>query len=389
MLDTEPTGFYSINLPHDWSIYQDFVNSSSYSRPAQGALAGGTAWYRKTITLDSSYADKNVVIQFDSVRMLSQIYINGTLLGIQHKGDLTFEYDITPYLRAAGQENLIALKVMSGYNSARWYAGAGIHGNVSLIVTDKVHIPVNGVHVQAVVNEKGNGYVIPDFNNPLYHDADFMNALKAQSTVQIRTEVANKTATATTVSVKSTVYDKSGDVVSGQSSAVGVAAGESVKIDQLLQISNPKLWSLDSPNLYWVRSEIIRDGTVIDTIEGTRFGIRYLYLKPGSRTGTADQQLGGFFINGDYVRLNGMCEHRDLGSLGMEMYQAACDRKILKLKAMGVNIFRTAHNPMSAELLDACDRLGMLVCEEFTDVWTRSKNSQDYSVWFRYAGDAT
>ncbi|MCL2151926.1 MAG: NPCBM/NEW2 domain-containing protein [Oscillospiraceae bacterium] len=388
MQDAEPSGTWTtINLPHDWSIYQNFGTGGS--RVAQGYLPGGTAWYRRTFTLTSDYNNKNVVLQFDTVRMVSQIYINGTHLGNQHQGNVTFEYDITPYLRPAGQENVIALKVLSGNNSARWYAGAGIPGGAYLIVTDKVYIPVNGVHVQAVVDEKGNGYVIPDFNNPRYRDAAVIAGLKQQSSVNVRTEVANKTTAAATVSVKSTIYGLSGDVAIDQSSAVSVAAGGSVKIDQLIQITNPKLWSVDEPNLYWVKSEIIQNGEVIDTIERTQFGIRYLYLKPGSRTGTADQQLGGFFINGEYVRINGMCEHRDLGGLGMETYQAACDRRIRALKAMGVNCFRTAHNPMSAELLDACERIGMLVCEEATDMWTAQKNGEDYSRWFVRASDAS
>ena len=386
--DTEPSGaWYSVNLPHDWSIHQNFGTGSA--RDAQGALPGGTAWYRKTFTTPGDFTDKNVVIQFDSVRMVSQIYVNGTLVGIQHKGDLTFEYDITQYLRPAGSENVIALKVMSGNSSARWYAGAGIHGNVSLFVTNKVHIPVNGVFVHPVVNEKGAGYVIPDFNNPRYRDAAVMAGLKQQSTVNVRSEVTNKTASEAIVSVKSTIFDKTRDVVTDQSSAVAVAAGATVTIDQLIHINNPKLWSVDEPNLYWVKSEVIQNGEVVDTIEATRFGIRYLYLKPGSRTGTADQQLGGFYINGEYIRFNGQCEHRDLGALGMEMYQHASDRRIRKLKDMGVNVFRTAHNPMSEELLEACDRLGMLVCEEITDMWTLQKNGDDYSRWFIRADDAT
>ena len=143
-----------------------------------------------------------------------------------------------------------------------------------------------------------------------------------------------------------------------------------------MDVANPKLWSVDSPNLYWVRTEIIQNGKVVDRTD-SRFGIRYIATNPNS----------GFYLNGVHTKLNGVCEHSDLGSLGMETYQAAVDRRIRTLKKYGVNAIRTSHNPVSPEFIEACDRLGMLVFEEAFDQWLYSKNSDDYHNYFNKAAD--
>ncbi|MCI8634116.1 MAG: DNRLRE domain-containing protein [Eubacterium sp.] len=380
---TESGTWDTVQLPHDWSIYQQF--SDSDARPAQGSLAGGTGWYRKAFTLSDDMKGKNVVLQFDAVQMVSQVWINGHDLGKQFLGYVTFEYDITDYLRYDGQENVIAVKAYSSKNSARWYAGAGIYGSVYLIATEKVHIPVNGVHVATVVEEDGK-YIQPDF-----HTEPDMDALKEKSTVNVRTSIENKTGSASSVSVNSVIYSKENpEVAKAQKDNISVPAGETVKVDQLIDIVKPALWSVDEPNLYWVKTEIIQDGRVVDTLD-TRFGIRYLYLKPGTfdEPYSENNTLGGLFINGEYTRVNGVCEHRDLGALGMETYQTAVDRRIRKLKSMGVNVVRCAHDPVSPEYIEAADRLGMLIFEEGFDQWIKAKNSDDYHNYFNKAEDGT
>ena len=380
---TESGEWNTVQLPHDWSIYQSF--SDSEARPAQGSLAGGTGWYRKSFTLSDDMKDKNVVLQFDAVQKVSQVWINGHDLGKQFLGYVTFEYDITPYLNFDGKENVIAVKAYCSPNSERWYAGAGIYGSVYLIATEKVHIPVNGVHVATVVEEDGK-WIQPDF-----HTEPDMDALKEKSHINVGTSVENKTGEASTVSVKSVVYSKENPhVAEARQDNVAVGAGETVKVDQLMEIANPALWSVDDPNLYWVKTEIIEDGKVIDTLD-TRFGIRYLYLQPGffKESYSEENTLGGLFINGKYTRINGMCEHRDLGALGMETYQAAIDRRVRKLKDMGVNVVRCAHDPVSPEYIEAADRLGMLIFEEGFDQWIKAKNSDDYHNYFNKAEDGT
>ncbi|NBH15707.1 DUF4982 domain-containing protein, partial [Lachnospiraceae bacterium] len=373
----------TVQLPHDWSIYQEF--SDSDARAAQGSLAGGTGWYRKSFTLTEDMMKKNIVLQFDAVQMVSQVWINGHDLGKQFLGYVTFEYDITDYLNPAGQENVIAVKAYSSKNSARWYSGAGIYGNVYLIATDKVHVPVNGVHVATVVKE-GDKYMQPDF-----HTEPDMEALKKKSTVNVRTSVENKTNADSVVSVKSVIYSKDNPAVAeGTEENITVKKGDTAKVNQIIEINNPALWSVNDPNLYWVKTEIIQNGKVIDTLD-TRFGIRYIYLKPGSYDEPYSEAntIGGLYINGEYTRVNGMCEHRDLGALGMETYQAAIDRRIRKLKDMGVNVVRCAHNPVSPEYIEAADRLGMLIFEEGFDQWLKAKNDDDYHNYFNKAADGT
>jgi len=376
----------TVQLPHDWPMYRAFEDGGTNSvRAAQGSLAGGTGWYRKSFTLSNDFRDKNIVIQFDAVQKESYIWINGTLLGRQFIGYNTFEYDITQHLRFDGQENVIAVKAYSGNNSQRWYTGAGIQGSVYLIVTDKVHIPVNGIYVTPVVEVDGK-YVQHDF-----HTKPDMDALRAKSTVNVRAKVENKTAAAAQVSVNALIYSKDNpNVASKQSEAVTVPAGQTVKIDQLIDIANPKLWSVDEPNLYWVKTEVIQDGRIVDSLD-TRFGIRYIQLAPGAYTAPSSpaNTLGGMYINGKYTRIYGVCEHRDIGALGLETYQAAIDRRIRKLKDMGVNVVRTAHNVVAPEFIEAADRLGMLIFEEAFDTWENSKNSQGYHQFFNRAADGT
>lgn len=378
---TEKGEWNTVTLPHDWSIYQGFTDSDA--RAAQGSLPGGTGWYRKSFTLSDDMKGKNVVLQFDAVQMVSEVWINGENLGKQYLGYVTFEYDITDYLRFDGQENVIAVKAYSSRDSARWYPGAGIYGSVYLIATDKVHIPVNGVHVATVVEEDGE-YIQPDF-----HTEPDMEALKKKSTVNVRTSIENSSENSTEVSVHSVIYSKTNpEVAKASDENIQIPAGETKKIDQLIDIQNPDLWNVDDPNLYWVKTEIVQNGEVVDTLD-TRFGIRYLYLNPGSFEApySENNTQGGLFINGKYTKINGVCEHRDLGALGMETYQAAIDRRIRKLKDMGVNVVRCSHNPVSAEYIEAADRLGMLIFEEGFDQWLLAKNSDDYHNYFNKAAD--
>ena len=366
-VDYDDSSWDNVDLPHDWAIYGTYENSNGV-RAAQGSLAGGVGWYRKSFTLSDDFKDKTVSIEFDGVQMISQVWVNGHTEDNwkQYLGYNTFTYDISKYLKYDGSENVIAVKVQSSNSSARWYAGAGIYRNVYLISTEKLNVPVNGVQITTPFEKleaEGGKY------------EEIKNATKAG--VDIKTDVTNDSDTeATGVSVKSTVYNKEGDVVSTQTDDITVAAGKTETISQSVDVANPKLWSVDSPNLYWVRTEIIQNGKVVDRTD-SRFGIRYIATNPNS----------GFYLNGVHTKLNGVCEHSDLGSLGMETYQAAVDRRIRTLKKYGVNAIRTSHNPVSPEFIEACDRLGMLVFEEAFDQWLYSKNSDDYHNYFNKAAD--
>lgn len=362
----------TVTLPHDWAIYNDFENGNGV-RAAQGALAGGVGWYRKSFTLPEDMKDKDITIQFDGVQMISQVWVNGHTEDNwkQYLGYNTFQYDITKYLKFNGEENVIAVKVQSANNSARWYAGAGIYRNVYLITTEKIHVPVNGVFVKTPLEklyrqDGTNGYEkLEKIENP------------SKAGVDIETELANGGTEPAEVTLRTMIYNKAGNVASKEDT-VSVAAGTTQKAAQSFEVPQPQLWSTDSPNLYWAKTEVISGGKVVDTTE-TRFGIRYMAFDSNS----------GFYLSGVRTQLNGTCEHSDLGALGMEVYQAAIDRRIRKLKSMGVNAVRTAHNPVSPEYIEACDRLGMLVFEEAFDQWLRQKNGGDYSHYFNKAADGT
>ena len=354
-VEYDDSSWDTVDLPHDWAIYGTYENSNGV-RAAQGSLAGGVGWYRKSFTLSDDFKDKTVSIEFDGVQMISQVWVNGHTEDNwkQYLGYNTFTYDISKYLKYDGSENVIAVKVQSSNSSARWYAGAGIYRNVYLISTEKLNVPVNGVQITTPFEKleaDGGKY------------EEIKNATKAG--IDIKTDVTNDSDTEATG-------------VSTQTDDITVAAGKTETISQSVDVPDPKLWSVDDPNLYWVKTEIIQNGNVVDSTD-SRFGIRYIATDPNS----------GFYLNGVHTKLNGVCEHSDLGSLGMETYQAAIDRRIRTLKKFGINAIRTSHNPVSPEFIEACDRLGMLVFEEAFDQWLYKKNDDDYHNYFNKAADGT
>jgi beta-galactosidase len=362
-LGYDDSAWQDVDLPHDWSIYQAYENTNGI-RANQGALPAGTGWYRKSFTLPDELKGKAVTIRFDGVMQVSEVFVNGvqnTSEWKQYLGYVTFAYDITDYLKFDGQTNTIAVKCQSSNNGSRWYQGAGIYRNVWLTATDPVRVPENGVFVTTP-----KAGLAPEY--ALYTKIADPTSARAV----IRTDVANGSAAGRTVSVRSTVYNREdGDVAAVTTENVEVPANGTGQIVQSVDVPHPALWSVDAPNLYWVKTEILSGAAVLDRTD-TRFGIRYIDIDPDS----------GLYLNGVQTPLNGVCEHSDLGPLGMETYAAAVDRRIRKLKSMGVNAIRTAHNPVSPEYIEACDRLGMLVMEEAFDMWLMSKSGQDYTPYF-------
>ena len=368
--DYDDSGWEYVEVPHDWSIYEEFENTNGV-RPNQGSLPGGVGWYRKSFTLSDEFKDKTISIQFDGVQMVSQVWVNGKTFDDwkQYLGYVTFSYDITDYLNFDGEENVIAVKVQTSNSSSRWYTGAGIYRNVWLVATDQVHVAENGVYVTTPLEKTQNAE-----GQPYGKYEEMVDPVKAG--VDIQTEISNDTKETSTVTLKSTIYDKEADVVSVEAKDVEIGAEQTKTVEQSVDVDHPKLWSTEDPNLYWVRTEVISGGEVIDQTD-TRFGIRYVALDSDT----------GFYLNGVNMKLNGVCEHSDLGALGMEVYQAAIDRRIRTLKSFGCNAIRTSHNPVSPEYIEACDRLGILVFEEAFDQWLYSKNSDDYHKYFNKASD--
>lgn len=328
----------TIQLPHDFSIYQNFTTSGEAE---SGFLPGGTGWYRKKITIPASNNGKRFELNFDGAYMHTYVYVNGSYVGENHYGYNSFAFDITDKLTCDGvTENVIAVKVVHNTPSSRWYSGSGIYRDVTLITTDPVHIAHNGLTITTPNISSGNG------------------------TVNAVANVKNDSASNASVSVKASIFEKGGSTAVATATSTGtVNAGNSSKITITPVVSSPKLWSLDNPNLYIAKIEVSVGGNVVDTYED-QFGFRYF---DWSRT-------NGFSLNGTRVQLNGVCMHHDQGALGSAAYYDAMYRQMQNMKNMGVNAIRATHNPYDKDFYKICDELGLLVIEELFDGWAWAKN---------------
>ena len=332
----DDSGWKSVTLPHDFSISQSYTTSGEAE---SGFLPGGTGWYRKTFTLPESSAGKTLLLNFDGVYSDAYVYVNGTLVGEHHYGYTSFAFDISNYVTCDGvTENVVAVKAVNTVPSSRWYSGSGIYRDVTLITADPVHVDLNGTYVTTPNISSGNG------------------------TVNVAVDVVNDGDSSASVTVTNTVV-KTGD---SASTTVTVAAGETVTATASPVVSSPELWSPDSPTLYTVRTELSVEGQVVDTYD-TAFGFRYFSF-----------DSTGFHLNGQNVKLNGVCLHHDQGALGSAAYYDAMYRQLSIMKDMGVNAVRTSHNPADEEFIDICNELGLLVVEEAFDGWSVAKNGNSY-----------
>lgn len=337
----------SVTLPHDYSISQNFTTSGEAE---SGFLPGGTGWYRKTFTMPEADSGKTIVLNFDGVYSDAYVYVNGTQVGEHHYGYTSFAMDITKYLTCDGKtENVVAVKTVNNIPSSRWYSGSGIYRDVTLEVTDPVHIAHDGMTITT-----------PDIQN-------------GKGTVSVKAAVQNDSSNQTNVTVTSAVYDSEGNQVSDEvQSNVSLQANSSSTASMSATVANPALWSADSPNLYTVKTEVKQNDSVIDS-EETTFGFRYYSF-----------DSTGFHLNGKNVKLNGVCLHHDQGALGSAAYTDAMYRQLKSMKEMGVNAIRTSHNPADKDFIRICDELGLMVIEEAFDGWTDAKNgnSNDFSKYF-------
>ena len=351
-------GWRLLNLPHDWSI-EDLPNQkegevqgpftkTSVGKAATGFTEGGIGWYRKSFLLDRTYQSKNTYIIFDAVYMDADVWINGHHLGNHPYGYTSFSFDLTKYLKPVGKRNLIAVRAKNLGKNSRWYSGSGIYRHVWLL-------PVNPVHTKLW----GNYITIPE-------------ASKDKATIDIQTSVENNSSKVKSIGVKVELMNPMGQVVASKNEALSIPADSSADITQKLPVTNPRLWDLDHPILYRARVTLTADNKTIDQII-TPFGIRNLQF---------DGQKG-LLLNGVAIKLKGGCIHHDLGPLGAASFDRAEERKIELIKNAGYNSIRLSHNPGSPALLNACDRLGILVLDEAFDMWELPKNPQDYHLYFK------
>lgn len=335
-----------LDLPHDWSIEADF-SLENPATPGGGALPGGIGWYRKDFVVDKSDKGKNVYIDFDGIYWNSKVWINGHLLGERPNGYISFRYDLTPYIKV-GEKNVIAVRVdNSKQPNSRWYSGSGIYRNVWLVTTNALHVDHWGTYVTTPTVTRDN------------------------AEIKIQTNIKNSSDLSQAFELYSILIDKDGKEIAGINNSKSVGAGENVSMGQSLKVSNPILWSIDNPYLYKIVTRIEQNGKVVDEYE-TPLGIRYFSFDPNK----------GFFLNGESVKIKGVCNHHDLGFLGAAVNTRAIERQLEILKEMGCNGIRTSHNPPAPELLDLCDKMGFIVMDEVFDMWRKKKSPYDYSQYF-------
>ena len=331
----------TLDLPHDWSIEGPYDKSAPSGAPC-GYLPCGIGWYRKTFRAGPECQGKKVFIQFDGIYMNSDVWINGHHLGKRPYGYIGFQYDLTPYLNT-DQNNVLAVRADNSLQpSSRWYTGSGIYRHVWLTVTTPVHVGYQGTYVHT-----------PEISTD-------------RAGVIVETHVQNDNDAPVTVTLASTIVDSHGKRVASKATEFDMAGAASFDCRQSLEISRPQLWSTKRPTLYTLRTEVRTGDETVDTYD-TPFGVRQIHFD-------ADK---GFSLNGQAVILKGMCNHHDLGPLGAALWDQALERRLRQLKAMGCNSIRVAHNPSSPELLDMCDRLGLLVVNETFDEWREGWKFED------------
>ncbi|MFI3332603.1 MAG: glycoside hydrolase family 2 TIM barrel-domain containing protein [Rikenellaceae bacterium] len=342
----EPTNWREVDLPHDWSIEHPF---SADLEGCTGFAVGGIGWYTKIFDTPIS-EDQKFYIIFDGVYNNAEFWINGMKIGDHPFGYAPIHYDLTSLLAPEGQSNRLSVRVdHSRYADSRWYTGSGIYRNVSIAIVDKLHIPIWGTFVTT-----------PQVS-------------KESATIEIKVDVKNDYNTQKGGKVISEIFDNNGVKVASISSEINVGAGEIVTTNQNIEISNPKLWSVDSPNLYSIKSQIIAEGEQKE-VRNTTIGIRSIHFDKDS----------GFYLNGENMKIKGVCLHHDAGLVGAAVPKDVWRRRLVALKEMGCNAIRTSHNPPSDEFLDLCDQLGFLVQNEFYDEWDLPKdkryNMQDKEI---------
>jgi beta-galactosidase len=339
-----------LNLPHDWGVEGPF--QQAYPGETGKLPWWGVAWYRKHLDVSAADAGRKIFLEVDGAMSYASVWVNGQCAGGWPYGYASWQVELTPFLKF-GVDNVIAIRLDNPQQSSRWYPGGGIYRNVWLVKTSPVRVAHWGTAVTTPeVSEKS-------------------------ATVKIKVAVDNSSATAATVTLKNEIFELAADGQRGKSIAaisvdgLKIAANQSESSESQIVFASPKLWSLAKPQRYVVVTTLEQNGKPVDVYE-TPFGIRTAEF-------TVDK---GFFLNGQHVKLNGVCDHHDLGALGAAINVRALERQLEILREFGVNAIRTSHNPPAPELLDLCDRMGFVVMDEAFDCWATGKNKNDYQVLY-------
>jgi beta-galactosidase len=323
----DDSGWRLLNLPHDWAVEGPFDKEANLS---QGYRPRGIGWYRRTFKLPESDRGRHLEIQIDGIATNSTVWLNGTVVHRNWCGYTSFYIDITPFARYGDDLNTIVVRVDADAQEGWWYEGAGMYRHTWLVKRPPVHIVTDGVFAQPVREEDKVTWKIP-----------------------VEVTLYNSGEKSAPVEVVSTLLDSAGKPLEEVRTKADPGALDQKVVNMEMTVKNPKLWSPDEPNMYSVRTVVLRDGKEIDSVT-TPAGFRTLKF-------TAKE---GFFLNDKPLELLGVCNHQDHAGVGVAVPASIWDFRIRRLKEMGVNAYRSAHNPPAAEFLEACDRLGMLVMNE-------------------------
>lgn len=326
-LEWNDNGWDTVQLPHDWSFQLPFDKENGV--PDFGYKNRGIGWYRKKFFLDEEDKNKQIRIYFDGIATHATIYFNGNVIHRSFSGYTSFSFDITDRAFFGDRPNVLAVKVDAAQSEGWWYEGAGIYRNSWLTKTDKLHIADRGIWV-----------------NPQIQQDDNWNT-------NIETTVHNEWDHSAQFSVESTIIDPSGAVIASQIDTASIEPMTQLKLDQIISIHEPMRWDIDHPHLYTLKSTIQLDGQILDEVH-TNYGYRTIRICPDT----------GFHLNERPIKLKGTCNHQDHAGVGVALPDELHTYRIQRLKDMGSNAYRAAHHNPAPELLDACDRLGMLVMDE-------------------------
>ena len=352
-----------VDLPHDWAIELPFqndptLNSKGYYPLGRDYPETSVGWYRRVFELAPEDANRRITLEFDGAYRGTMVALNGFYVGQHNGGYDPFSFDVTDFANPGGT-NILLVRVDATLSDGWFYEGAGIYRHVWLVKTNPIHVKKWGTFVASDVRSGG-------------------------ATLSVRTEVNNDGREAADARVVSTILDPAGKPVAKNATApASVASQGEQRYEQKITVSNPQLWSLEERNLYTLVTEIRSGGKIVDRYE-TPFGIRTIKIDPAQ----------GLFLNEKHVKVQGTCNHQDHAGLGAALPDAVQYYRIRKLKEMGCNSIRTSHNPPTPELLDACDKLGILVFDEtrmmssnpeglsqFRDLVRRDRNRPSVFMW--------
>lgn len=329
--DFDDHDWRTLDLPHDWSIEAQLSPTLS---SCTGYLPGGIGWYRKTLDLSGLAENDKAYLYFEGVYNRSEVYVNGELVGRRPNGYISFLYDITPFIHRS-ERNVVAVKVdHSRQVDSRWYTGSGIYRDVYLITSGQVHFQQWGVrYTTSEVSSK-------------------------KALVRVQMEVKNESSATQQLSLLNVLFDAGGNEVSRSEETVELQSNSVVEKSTTLKVKNPKLWNLDHPNLYRLETCIQKNGETLDRSE-TKVGIRSFHFDANT----------GFSLNGENMKIKGVCIHHDAGVLGSAVPREVWKRRFIQLKELGCNALRMSHNPQAPAVYDLADELGLLVMDEAFDEW--------------------